>query len=72
MTQERIPLVPEMSPHDILLRFEVRQTAKIKYICLFIHEVDLFSGLGKYEIVRKNQVASNIICLFPKRRGLFN
>lgn len=50
-TQERIPLVPKMSPHDILWRFEVRQTAKIKYICLFIHEADLFSGLGKYEIV---------------------
>lgn len=51
MTQERIPLVPKMSPHDILWRFEVRQTAKIKHIRLFNHEVDLFSGLGKYEIV---------------------
>lgn len=35
---------------------EVRQTAKIKYISLFIHGVH-FSGLGKYKVGSKNQVA---------------
>lgn len=36
--------------------FEVRQTAKIKYISLFIQEVH-FYGLGKYKVGSKNQVA---------------